>query len=1056
MDLLRKVITEHATPQKSKIEKASINCADTLMHLICREPIDTLNDAHKEMVFSTIYDSVHAKKSLSSKFRRALIDAINQKLYGQHYYSTPRLNGFVDPKIVKAKSLLHGAINEVNLLVSVQKSFNNSYPLFLVLFHAAFESGLCFEEALDALLTTVTTSKVVLKKIEGNWVIPLIYSRRGHETNTKANRRKVTQRNFYPGPLTLFTISGFIKSRATACISGDATTLLKNELSAIASQQAIKKLNNRTFLRAVAQLVSEQPGSNMPTFLRHFAGGDLSSASTSIECLQCIKSQTFHNTIASPTQPNPVSIPRQPAGVLKKRDLPAYHSEFSEGLRELFKARNDHHRSAAERKAFIIRRIDSFYESRKRTISDSEFVLIDWLRYCYREGNLTKFATGARYVSSVATIWLDVCQQTSVFVLDEDEMTELYEQLMNKKSLSDSQYSESIIELMHFLNEEHDIALPQQLEPRDKQKSVHVRSNIPSEVHIKQLFTDIGELYANQSSHLRESVIALLILCSRLNPRPNEVLNLEIKDIDLLLKGHLFVRTNRHFREKTYSAKRLIELDTFLPPDESKFIRWFISRRMEQAGRYLSADGRVRFTNPHMLIFSRLPHNNVFLNMREISQHVTRLLSSYTGVHTPMYQLRHFAISTAVLVCFASDDTVRALTPYSPEQVAVIRDYFQLSDSLNVLYKISTWAGHLEPGMTLSTYTHFTDLLLFESIMRSNTTTNMSSVRNLSRMQPARMSKLLPEGANAEALNKTELMSLADRLLSKERGGWVVKQLKGIKKGDLDMDSLFTQKTEFDAEQVSLVLEASDKGRSIEQICDLYNLERKMVEALIDAARDTKERYKTKHRKFRLYAAETSKLHVPLPNSNDDIMAANIIINKLMPAAMHYLDNQVRKASHILLSASTHSHRYVSFNTKEIDDAINLITALKPVVPASRLYLEIHVDNSICGAPVGKYRDDVLKIVTAHWNNVLNAVGHFEIVLKDGGKRQNSKGVARLYFLSHDINENNAQYLRGNSEQYASSALRYAFHTLAIYSGALRRYYDPRFTYDPNNIYELT
>ena len=99
MDLIRKVITEHSTPQKSQIEKASINCADTLMHLICREPIDTLSDAHKEMIFSTIYDSAHAKKSLSSKFRRALIDAINQKLYGRHYYSTPRLNGFIDPKI---------------------------------------------------------------------------------------------------------------------------------------------------------------------------------------------------------------------------------------------------------------------------------------------------------------------------------------------------------------------------------------------------------------------------------------------------------------------------------------------------------------------------------------------------------------------------------------------------------------------------------------------------------------------------------------------------------------------------------------------------------------------------------------------------------------------------------------------------------------------------------------------------------------------------------------------------------------------------------------------
>tara|TARA_R100001530_G_scaffold113179_1_gene80192 strand:- start:1198 stop:3696 length:2499 start_codon:yes stop_codon:yes gene_type:complete len=824
-----------------------------------------------------------------------------------------------------------------------------------------------------------------------------------------------------------------------------ATKLLKSELAKIMSTPAIVKLSDRTFFRAIALLVSEQPGSALPSFLMHYACADLSSASTSIECLNHIKTHSFHSATSPTNETSDKGLAADSTVVYQnKKDLPAYYSEFSKALRELFKTKHNSRHSREECNAMALQAIQAFIAQREQSMSDAEFALIDWLKHCYEVKRLFRFSAGARYVSCVATLWLEVCDTTSVYVLDESEMTELYNELMSKKELSDSQYVDTITELIYFLHEQRDIPLPKQLETRDKQ-SVHVRSNIPAKEHIPRLLKDMNNLYDGESKHFRESVTVLLILLARSNIRPHEAMHLEIKDISTFDTGHIFIRNNRYFSEKTHSARRLIELDTFLLPDEAKFVRQFINRRMEQAGRKLSKNGSIQYERPHALLFSKIPQQDSPLDMRDISKHVTRLLSSYTSVHTPMYQLRHFAISTAVLVCFASDKTVNELTPYSSVQIATIRAYFQLNDSLNVLYKLSSWAGHLEPNMTLSTYTHCTDLLLFEAIARANISTPLAYVKALSCVQSARIDKVCSEYSLSETPDKAQLMILTDEILKKERGAWITKPRKGTKQGDIDMDSLFNLKTEFDASRVCFVLEAYDRGRTIEEIRDIYNIEPRVIESVIDAARDTKQRYQTRRRQPRLYSAEAHSLHVPLPNSNTDTMAANMIIQHMMPAPMRHLSQAIRRACHTLLSASTYNHRYISFNTNDREQAVELVKTLSQAISASRFYVEVLADKSI--------QEERIR---AHWSQLLAGVGASEIKFKNGGKRQNPNGSVLLYFLSHNISENNAKHVLKKGQRYASSALRYALHTLAIYSGAMRRYWDNNFEYDPDRVYGLT
>ncbi|WP_286845381.1 hypothetical protein, partial [Idiomarina sp. UBA4206] len=265
MDLIGQIMVKHNTPKKREIHKASVECAGSILSLLTSVPIAELNDADKKALFSDIYDTARAA-GLNNKFKRSLIDVVYRRIYGERYYKKPRMDGFVKAKVVRAKSLLHDANNRVSQFALQQQYLSSHQQLFLILFHAAFESGLCFEEGLDALLTTLTGSRQILHSVGGSYVVPLSYTRKGHETNAKTGNKKVTHRNFYPGPLTLLAITGFLKSRSIACVMTTATKLLKSELAKIMSTPAIVKLSDRTFFRAIALLVSEQPGSALPSF----------------------------------------------------------------------------------------------------------------------------------------------------------------------------------------------------------------------------------------------------------------------------------------------------------------------------------------------------------------------------------------------------------------------------------------------------------------------------------------------------------------------------------------------------------------------------------------------------------------------------------------------------------------------------------------------------------------------------------------------------------------------------------------------------------------------
>lgn len=984
---------------------------------------------NKAQLLSTVLSSMRELDHLNETCRKALLDALRQSLFKNKKYKPKRSKPIVDSKVVAAKSLIDNALAKADTLLLNEKGLTTNKHLFLALMYAAMESGLCFSEGLDALYQRLLASNEVLVKIGGYWIIELHYIRSNHETNTRENGKAWTSRLFYPGPLTLFAVIGFMKSKPMVCIENSAMELLKKGLTELTGEQDLIKIGNSRLLRACGMLIREQPGSSMGSFLMHYATGDVSSASTSRESLLCLNTQKF--------QKKPLRIKKDSTAIvyapakqktLKKKEIPAHDSEFNRGLRELFKSVHRRNGSKAAYANEVVDALDEFSKNRRNDFSEPAQLLFDWLRHNFQTHNLSKFSSGARYLSSVATIWLDVCERIAVCALEQDEINDLYSLLIERGKLSDKQYPELIESFMRFLREQKDIDLPIQLVPEDENKKSHVRSNLPAPRHLDQLLVDINDVYSEATFHIRESVLVMLILMMRLGLRPNEVCNIEMKDVSPLGTGHVFIRGSRHFKEKSSSARRQLELDTLLQDREINLVRKFIKRRMTEEKMQVQADGRVTVENKTGLLFTKIVGHNAFFDMRELSSHVTNLLTSYSGVRTVMYQLRHAAQSSLALVAMGSDRVVDKLTPYTREKAREIKAYLQPKDSFNVLYKISSVAGHLDSSITLSTYFHMTDLLLYEAVVRKSALNDLSLIKALSRVQRAKLQKLSTK-PNSELLGNQELAELADRVLESERGSWAkVLPTKNLVERNPVMDNIFNVAPEFTAESVSFILKSFDNGLGIDGISETYNVESRMVSCVISTAERLKHLFLTKRRRFRLYEADSKKLSVAHPVGFGEISEAIRILQKLMPRSMEKLPKELRKIIYRYLRSAMYEPSYIPIHSPQEVQAV--LEHTKTAVPSSRWLLSIEADHAI---------ED--RVLNDYWGGVSEDVGEFRINRKQGGMRQNPEGLGYLFFLRNDLTDAMLQNMQKKKYgQHSSRALIKAFHELAVYSGALRQY----------------
>jgi len=767
MDITKELIKKFGNSTQQGKKKNADSCAAAIISVwLNGVGLETVDTGLRELLFLET-KNVAKKADVTSIFVKYMLDSLHRTLFNVGIYRSVKKPPLMNSKVSRATNLISGVYEkEIERLKTQKEGLSPTDHLDSALFFAAFESGLCFEEGLEAFQTAVLTYQKPPTSISDDIFFNLCYERHNHKHNRRTAGFSYTERKFFPGGLTLLAVTGFLKSRPLLCVEQTAKQRLRKKIEAHVSHGTLNNVSTALLLQAVAMSISQRVGAQMPSFLMHYASGKVCSTSTFDESLLAMHAQDANHNSCTKLEQRAL-LPSVQKSSVKKRKLNSYNFEINRQLREIFKQEHSTPNIDEACRKEVISALQALRRHEVNTLSEPECLLLDWLLYQFTHGTLRRFGSGARYLSAMGTIWLHLTERIAVSGLEPDEIDELYFDLQRMGQNSDSSFSDMLENLMEYLHKVHDIELPTPLQKTDGKKSEFVRSTLPSSAHLEQLLVDVDKIYSNTTEHLRDSVLAMLIIMMRMGLRPHEIANLEIKDVTLNGTGHIFVRRNPHYKPKTASSARQIQIDPLLRRKEREFIRRFIRRRQDEV-----TDGKFRQVKS-ALLFTMQPSRNVQFDMREISTHVTALLSQYSGVRTPLYQLRHYALTMFQLICFASTERVRHFSSYSVDEIERIRRYFQPSDSFNILYKIASVAGHLTPDTSLSTYCHCTDLLLHEAVLRTEASIDFSVIQKLSRIQSAKLKSLADQTqVQTQRMNNPELLQLAKLALQQERTRW--------------------------------------------------------------------------------------------------------------------------------------------------------------------------------------------------------------------------------------------------------------------------------------------
>lgn len=229
-----------------------------------------------------------------------------------------------------------------------------------------------------------------------------------------------------------------------------------------------------------------------------------------------------------------------------------------------------------------------------------------------------------------------------------------------------------------------------------------------------------------EPSRLQIMRCLVALLGYRCGLRRREALSVRLGDIMGAVAPELVIRTSYLNRLKTTDSARRLPLHLLLEPDELKaLLRWREFRIAEEAsGRALEAplfgDAGCRETVRDSLIFDEI-------------HVVMRYLADDPKLR--FHHLRH-SFANRLLLVLLTQESPDATLPGQFKQFCefhlphceLIRGLFgSMSQGRQFLYGISTLLGHADPTMTLQSYVHLLDLLLWQAVSNSKIEPSLSA-----------------------------------------------------------------------------------------------------------------------------------------------------------------------------------------------------------------------------------------------------------------------------------------------------------------------------------------
>ena len=383
--------------------------------------------------------------------------------------------------------------------------------------------------------------------------------------------------------------------------------------------------------------------------------------------------------------------------------------------------------------------INELRELSREELVLSEATLVNWLlEHLEDRGNA--ISTAKRYFNAIAAEWLTATADQDLLSYCSEDFHDLYLSILNRpRSQQDREYRAGRLEDLHLFGSKV-LGFPPLPEPLQEGSDVIVR--ISSAVVDEPLFSallkqlqsleDLGE-------HLRRTYLCFLIIAYRTGLRPGEIAKLRLCDIEPSAMAWLFVRNNRYGSNKTEAALRKVPLYPLLTEKEYELVSQFIGER------------RLNSEKPTQLLFHQPENPYEPLGTMPLSLAVRTILGELSGgLYYRLYHLRHSALSRLQLLLhedyLSLPEAMDTLLPYSVAKRKSLRTLITGQSRLRDRYSaLAVFAGHSSPDTTLSTYLHFTDVLLGLHLRHNQRELNAVQAQVMLGLRPFRISQLQKE-----------------------------------------------------------------------------------------------------------------------------------------------------------------------------------------------------------------------------------------------------------------------------------------------------------------------
>jgi len=1005
MRYIRKLINEYELLVIDNYSKAAESLAQGLIDIDLKiHRFDQKDKCEQRNCFYRLFNIINDYAELSHNPIKLLLAALSTKLLDSRDNFQADPYDTFDEKAELLSNQIPKLISEVLSIWEHSDPEDLKFRLATIILFSATSGGLSNLPSMVALLHQLQTESKFLKKLDNDFFIELRFQDKCHETNAFSvqGEHLETLRRWYPDEISLAAIIGFEKlGKNNGNTNYLLPGLLKYMLNKVNLHSDVGTPSPTLFLKACALYLQRNECCTVDTSLKNYANGELSSASMSLKSLYAL-----HNlSVNSKTDFDKFKNSSKELAENKKKQLnhtDKFNGTFS--IEEFYidlcvacKKHNKHGHIRSQKEARQqLAQVRVKYES----MPPAAEVLLDWLSskleskdWCNNSATRNLHAIGKGFLEVVGTDQLDDA--------DGADMQILFELIGEKRFQEDSESYRALVQLLLHAHVKFQIALPDEM-IAGPISVTHVRSELVSELNFQRLREEMQTIYKSSSTLICHSVDIILILANRLFMRPSEILRLRVRDIEISKMSWITVRPSIWSILKTASAKRKLPTKLLILPQEFDLFLQFIKKRRHQTE-----------DRPNALLFSQLVDSDIPISLAQISNNIGSLLSSYQGEPTRFYALRHTGISSLQLMLLGSQRLHSRYLAHNAQQITTIKTFLCCNDT-DKYFQIAALAGHLTPRITLSTYAHFTDLLLYESIFFQTYNLTLNVWRKILKARPSTLRKAIGSEDRDNAIIPTP-------------SDFIFTQAKALCNHDLSLQQVMHKpemativSPDNDLESIYQILKLYDKHDSVSEVSWRLDYDEKWIAAVINTAKKIKEHYKTSRGKPRLFPGQFEGICPIQPTSNIEKLDAEKIIRRLESDKARC--KSLKPAIHHVFDTISQDHPEISFsNPTHLKSFMN---TLNGVISSGRWHASL------------KPTTDNIDACFAMWNKTLASE------IRICSDRKKNKKLFPHGQLS-------IQYLRVDSlkvikefkstvkfNKYGSNALKWVMHLVAIYLGA--------------------